>query len=318
MMRQHSLTGVHDDVIRLAGVTKTYQARAAGASLASASAWRPGRSWPSWGPSGSGKSTLLNLVAGLDRPTAGTVTVGRAAASTRSARARWPGSAARHVGIIFQFFNLLDDLTVEDNVLLPAQLAGASRRQARGAGRRAAGPDWASGSSATPIPARLSGGAAAAGGDRAGAGELARSCCSPTSRPGRWTPPPASRSAGCCASSTRPGRRWCSSPTTPPWPQRYAARTVQLVDGQVATAAADGAGMSGLGAVAAPPRGGLLRHKVQAVVIGLVLLISTASATLGLALLAASTWPVRPCVRRPARRSGHGHGRHRAGQLCRS
>ena len=38
---------------------------------------------------------------------------------------------ARHVGIIFQFFNLLDDLTVEDNVLLPAQLAGASRRQAR-------------------------------------------------------------------------------------------------------------------------------------------------------------------------------------------
>jgi putative ABC transport system ATP-binding protein len=38
---------------------------------------------------------------------------------------------ARHVGIIFQFFNLLDDLTVEDNVLLPAQLAGASRRVAR-------------------------------------------------------------------------------------------------------------------------------------------------------------------------------------------
>ena len=38
---------------------------------------------------------------------------------------------ARHVGIIFQFFNLLDDLTVEDNVLLPAQLAGASRRRAR-------------------------------------------------------------------------------------------------------------------------------------------------------------------------------------------
>jgi putative ABC transport system ATP-binding protein len=38
---------------------------------------------------------------------------------------------ARHIGIIFQFFNLLDDLTVEDNVLLPAQLAGASRRQAR-------------------------------------------------------------------------------------------------------------------------------------------------------------------------------------------
>jgi putative ABC transport system ATP-binding protein len=82
------------------------------------------------GPSGSGKSTLLNLIAGLDRPTAGTVTVaGRRIDNLgESALARF---RARHVGIIFQFFNLLDDLTVEDNVLLPAQLAGASRRQAR-------------------------------------------------------------------------------------------------------------------------------------------------------------------------------------------
>src|SRR6202522_587305 len=82
------------------------------------------------GPSGSGKSTLLNLIAGLDRPTSGTVTVAgqRIDALGESALARF---RARHVGIIFQFFNLLDDLTVEDNVLLPAQLAGASRRQAR-------------------------------------------------------------------------------------------------------------------------------------------------------------------------------------------
>ena len=82
------------------------------------------------GPSGSGKSTLLNLIAGLDRPTAGTLTVAgrRIDALGESALARF---RARHVGIIFQFFNLLDDLTVEDNVLLPAQLAGASRRQAR-------------------------------------------------------------------------------------------------------------------------------------------------------------------------------------------
>jgi putative ABC transport system ATP-binding protein len=81
-------------------------------------------------PSGSGKSTLLNLIAGLDRPTAGTVTVAGRRIDTlgEGALARF---RARHVGIIFQFFNLLDDLTVEDNVLLPAQLAGASRRAAR-------------------------------------------------------------------------------------------------------------------------------------------------------------------------------------------
>jgi putative ABC transport system ATP-binding protein len=82
------------------------------------------------GPSGSGKSTLLNLIAGLDRPTAGTVIVAGRRVDTlgEAALARF---RARHVGIIFQFFNLLDDLTVEDNVLLPAQLAGASRRRAR-------------------------------------------------------------------------------------------------------------------------------------------------------------------------------------------
>jgi putative ABC transport system ATP-binding protein len=82
------------------------------------------------GPSGSGKSTLLNLIAGLDRPTAGSVAVAgqRIDKLGEGALARF---RARHIGIIFQFFNLLDDLTVSDNVLLPAQLAGASRRQAR-------------------------------------------------------------------------------------------------------------------------------------------------------------------------------------------
>jgi putative ABC transport system ATP-binding protein len=86
------------------------------------------------GPSGSGKSTLLNLIAGLDKPTGGTVTVAgqRVDKLGEAALARF---RARHVGIVFQFFNLLDDLTVEDNVLLPAQLAGASRRQARAKAR---------------------------------------------------------------------------------------------------------------------------------------------------------------------------------------
>jgi putative ABC transport system ATP-binding protein len=82
------------------------------------------------GPSGSGKSTLLNLIAGLDRPSSGTVTV----AGQRIDRLSETGLARfrrQQIGMIFQFFNLLDDLTVADNVLLPAQLAGLSRRQAR-------------------------------------------------------------------------------------------------------------------------------------------------------------------------------------------
>ncbi|GAA3217810.1 ABC transporter ATP-binding protein [Dactylosporangium siamense] len=81
------------------------------------------------GASGSGKSTLLNLIAGLDRPTAGSVTVDGVrvdglgeAASAKYRRAR--------IGMVFQFFNLVDDLTVHDNVLLPAQLAGVPRSEA--------------------------------------------------------------------------------------------------------------------------------------------------------------------------------------------
>jgi putative ABC transport system ATP-binding protein len=83
------------------------------------------------GPSGSGKSTLLNLIAGLDKPTSGTVAVAGqrvdSLSETRAARFR-----RQHTGMIFQFFNLLDDLTVADNVLLPAQLAGVRRARARG------------------------------------------------------------------------------------------------------------------------------------------------------------------------------------------
>jgi putative ABC transport system ATP-binding protein len=82
------------------------------------------------GPSGSGKSTLLNLVAGLDRPSSGTVTVDGVrvdklgeAGSARYRRAK--------IGMVFQFFNLLDDLTVADNVMLPAQLAGTARTVAQ-------------------------------------------------------------------------------------------------------------------------------------------------------------------------------------------
>jgi putative ABC transport system ATP-binding protein len=82
------------------------------------------------GPSGSGKSTLLNLIAGLDRPSSGTVTVAgeRVDALSETGLARF---RRRRIGMIFQFFNLLDDLTVADNVLLPAQLAGLSKTKSR-------------------------------------------------------------------------------------------------------------------------------------------------------------------------------------------
>lgn len=90
----------------------------------------PGEAVAILGPSGSGKSTVLNLIAGLDRPTTGTVTV----AGTRVDELAESGSAKyrrTRIGMVFQFFNLLDDLTVGDNMLLPAQLAGMPRALAR-------------------------------------------------------------------------------------------------------------------------------------------------------------------------------------------
>ncbi|MGP4011878.1 ABC transporter ATP-binding protein [Streptomyces sp. 4N124] len=90
---------------------------------------RAGEALAVLGPSGSGKSTLLNLIAGLDRPSAGSVTVDglRIDELSESASARYRRS---RIGMVFQFFNLLDDLTVADNVLLPAQLSGVPRVKA--------------------------------------------------------------------------------------------------------------------------------------------------------------------------------------------
>ncbi|MDQ3849632.1 MAG: ABC transporter ATP-binding protein [Actinomycetota bacterium] len=75
------------------------------------------------GPSGSGKSTLMHLLAGLDRPTGGEVWID-ATQIARLSDAELTRLRRRHVGFIFQFFNLLPMLTAEENVQLPLMLAG--------------------------------------------------------------------------------------------------------------------------------------------------------------------------------------------------
>ena len=82
------------------------------------------------GPSGSGKSTLLNLIGGLDRATGGTVEVGGDRIDNMSDR-QLAGWRSRHVGLVFQFYNLLPVLTAERNVELPLLLTPLSKAERR-------------------------------------------------------------------------------------------------------------------------------------------------------------------------------------------
>jgi putative ABC transport system ATP-binding protein len=109
------------------------------------------------GPSGSGKTTILNLVAGIDRPTAGTVTVGGRRIDTMSEEelAVWRGE---HVGVVFQFFQLLPTLSALENAVLPLDFArrGSKRERFEHARRNLALVGL--GEKADHLPAELSGG----------------------------------------------------------------------------------------------------------------------------------------------------------------
>jgi len=122
------------DTLEVRGLRKTYQSEEAeGAPVRALRGVDMGLAAGEFvavmGPSGCGKSTLLNLVAGLDTPTEGEISVAGESLGGMDeddlARMR-----RRHIGIVFQFFNLLEGMSVLENVTLPAIVAGMPRRQA--------------------------------------------------------------------------------------------------------------------------------------------------------------------------------------------
>ncbi|HVH63960.1 MAG TPA: ABC transporter ATP-binding protein [Candidatus Dormibacteraeota bacterium] len=140
-------------LVQLVDVTKVYQGGITGALNGVSVTVEKGEFTAIMGPSGSGKSTLLNMVAGLDRPTSGSVVVG----GTDLANLNETGLARfrrDHVGFVFQFFYLLPNLTALENILIPAQLKGnAADERARELLDRLGIKDVAD-----RFPARLSGG----------------------------------------------------------------------------------------------------------------------------------------------------------------
>jgi len=126
-----SVDAPHDAVLTVRGLRRTFEAELApvralrGVDLDVAR----GEFVSVMGPSGCGKSTLLNLVAGLDVADEGTIIVAGEEITGRDedwlARMR-----RRHIGIVFQFFNLLDGMTALENVVLPAVVSGRVKRKA--------------------------------------------------------------------------------------------------------------------------------------------------------------------------------------------
>ena len=136
------------------------------------------------GPSGSGKSTLLNLIGGLDRPTKGTVAIAGERVNELSDRklAAW---RARHIGFVFQLYNLLPVLTAERNVELPlllTHLSKAERKQHVAAALAVVGLSTARSISRARFPAENS----SAWASPAALSPIPPSSCA-TNRPATWT-----------------------------------------------------------------------------------------------------------------------------------
>jgi putative ABC transport system ATP-binding protein len=125
-------SSVNGALINLRDVVKTYETGAGGVTVLKDITLqiRSGEFVSVVGPSGSGKSTLLNMITGIDRPTSGEVYVGGEAVHKLSENqlARWRG---RHVGVIFQFFQLLPTLTILENVMLPMDFCKVYKRRER-------------------------------------------------------------------------------------------------------------------------------------------------------------------------------------------
>src|SRR5579859_7320202 len=223
-------------LVQLSNVTKQYDGPPAVANVSIAVG--TGESLAIMGPSGSGKSTLLNLIAGLDRPTSGEIAVGGQRIDTlgETGLARY---RRRQVGMIFQFFNLLDDMTVLDNVLLPAQLAGMPTAKARSRADELL-TALRIGSHRNAYPARLS------GGERQRVA-IARAL---VNRPALLL---ADEPTGALDTATgeeigallldlnSSGQTLILVTHNPDLAARYARRVIEIVDGQVASDAAAGA-----------------------------------------------------------------------------
>ena len=141
------------DFVCLDSVTKVYQGGITGALNDVSVSVDEGEFAVIMGPSGSGKSTLLNLVAGLDRPTSGRVAV-RGVEIDKLGEAALARFRRDRIGLVFQFFYLLPNLTAMENVLLPAQLKGNNAA----ARARELFDRLGIGEVAERFPARLSGG----------------------------------------------------------------------------------------------------------------------------------------------------------------
>ncbi|WP_405810789.1 ABC transporter ATP-binding protein [Streptomyces sp. NBC_00210] len=127
-----SAAAVPQPMVKAQGLVKTYRAEGAEArAVRGVDLYvEPGEFVAVTGPSGAGKSTLLHLLGGLDRPDSGKIWLDGRQVDSLS-EARWAVLRRRSIGIVFQFFNLISNMTVADNIELPALLAGKSPRQAR-------------------------------------------------------------------------------------------------------------------------------------------------------------------------------------------